>query len=70
MQISDRLNDLEYSLSTTYCIRLKNTLVMPDVNKVQEPVLILITFIFKTYLTTVKKSPKVSTPHGKSSGIY
>ena len=39
MQISDRLNDLEYSLSTTYCIRLKNTLVMPDVNKIQEPVL-------------------------------
>ena len=47
MQISDRLNDLEYSLRTTYCIRLKNTLVMPDVNKVQEPVFILITYIFK-----------------------
>ena len=46
--ISDRLNELEYSLRTTCCNSVNNTLSKTNANKAQKP----ITFIFfKTFLT-------------------
>ena len=45
--LNDKLNGLEHSLRTTFYICLKNnTLTITNVNEVQKPTLIVMSFIF------------------------